>query len=58
MASRAARGCTLQAPAWEALRVLRAIDPQHAAAVALEAGGAAPLSEAELELKPPAGAKM
>lgn len=30
-----------QAPAWEALRVLRTIDPEHAAAVALEAGGAA-----------------
>jgi Ser/Thr protein kinase RdoA (MazF antagonist) len=30
-----------QAPAWEALRVLRTIDPQHATAVALEAGGAA-----------------
>jgi len=41
VASRAARGCTVQAPAWEALRVLRTIDPQHATAVALEAGGAA-----------------
>ena len=41
VASRAARGCTVQAPAWEALHVLRTIDPQHATAVALEAGGAA-----------------
>ena len=41
VASRAACGYTLQAPAWEALRVLRTIDPQHATAVALEAGGAA-----------------
>ena len=38
-----ARGCTrgAQAPAWEALRVLRTIDPQHATAIALEAGGTA-----------------
>ena len=41
VASRATHGCTVQAPAWEALRVLRTIDPQHATAVALEAGGAA-----------------
>ena len=31
-----------QAPAWEVLRVLRTIDPpQHATAIALDAGGAA-----------------
>ena len=36
-----------QKPAWEALRVLRAVDPQQAATTALEAAAAPPPPPAE-----------